>query len=77
MADFLSIYHTPQIMSVDKPIMSQTPYLEHIIQKQMDDPEITRIKKTNRIRFSYYFRAFCKSQAQRVCCKRRRNDPNR
>lgn len=45
MADFLSRYHAPQIMSINEPIMNQTPYLEHIIQKQMNDPEITQIKK--------------------------------
>ena len=45
MADFLSRYHAPQIMSVDEPIMNQTPYLEHIIHKQMNDPEISLIKK--------------------------------
>ena len=45
MADFLSRYHAPQIMSVNEPIMNQTPYLEHIISKQTNDPEITIIKR--------------------------------
>ena len=36
MADFLSRYHAPQIMSVDEPIINQTPYLNILLQnKQM------------------------------------------
>ena len=45
MADFLSRYHAPQIMSINEPIMNQMAYLEHIINKQSNDPELSNIKK--------------------------------
>ena len=45
MADFLSRYRAPQIMSVNEPIMNQMAYLEHIINKQANDPEISDIKR--------------------------------